>query len=75
MNNYNFNINYMVSDSDKTNNNQKKNEVFTDLSFIKQEAIITNPDEKIINKANEHLRLKKICEQFPEHCIQFFFLS
>ena len=65
----------MASDSDKTNNDQKKNELFTDLFFIKQEAIIAAPDEKIINKANEHLRLKKIYEQFPVHCIQFFFLS
>ncbi len=65
----------MVSDSDKTNNHQKKNELFTDLFFIKQEAIIATPDKKIINKANEHLRLKKIYEQLPDYCIQFLFLS
>jgi len=65
----------MASDSDKTNNDQKKNELFTDLFFIKQEAIIAAPDEKIINKANEHLRLKKIYPQLHDYCIQFFFLS
>ena len=65
----------MASDSDNANNDQKKNELFSDLFFINRETIIVTPDEKIINKANEHLRLKKICEQFPEHCIQFFFLS
>jgi hypothetical protein len=62
----------MASD---TNNEQKKNKLFTDLSFINQEAIIAIADEKIINEANEHLRFKKIYEQFPDHCIQFFFLS
>jgi len=71
----NFNIKYMASDSDKTNNSQKKNELSADLSFIKEETIIAIPDEEIIKKANEHLRLKKIYEQFPDHCIQFFFLS
>lgn len=70
----NFNISYMTSDSDKTND-EKKNELSTDLSFIKKETIIAIPDEKIINKANENLRLKKIYEQLPHYCIQFFFLS
>ena len=75
MNNYNFNTSYMASDPDKKNNDQKKSELFTDLSFIKQEAIIITSDENIINKANERLRIKKIYEQFPDHCVQFFFLS
>jgi hypothetical protein len=65
----------MTSDFDNANNDQKKNEVFTDLFFIKRETIIVTPDEKIINKANERLRLKRTYEQLPEHCIQFFFLS
>ena len=38
-------------------------------------SIILTPDAENLKKEFEDFRVQKICEDLPEYCIQFLFLS
>jgi hypothetical protein len=62
---HNFNIQDNASENGKP---------FTDSPNSSQErtALVIGKD---INTKTDLLRLKLVCEELPNHCVQFFFLS
>ena len=58
----------------KQDENKKNGKAFTDsLNFSQERTAL--PAGKKINNKTDLVRLKLICEELPDHCIQFFFLS
>ncbi|HEY2726934.1 MAG TPA: hypothetical protein VGI61_07160 [Parafilimonas sp.] len=60
---------------DYNKQDEKKNgKAFSDLPNSSQERTALTAG-KDIDKKPDLLRLKLIYEEFPDHCVQFFFLS
>lgn len=61
-----------------TNGNENDFRKIDDIlpSFIDMNgSIIITPDGENLKKEFENFRVQQICEQLPEYCIQFLFLS
>ena len=72
-NNYYLNTGFMSNNYNKQDEN-KNGKAFSDLPNSTQERRALTAG-KNINKKPDLLRLKLIYEEFPDHCVQFFFLS
>lgn len=65
----------MLPDINQQIDIQKAEPSVTGTTMIKSNLDILTPEENIINEVNNYIKLKQICEQFPDHCIQLCFLS
>ena len=64
----------MLYNYNKQDENKKNGKTSTDSPDSSQEHTALTAGKKINNKT-DLVRLKLICEELPDHCVQFFFLS